>query len=171
MYHKGFSLIEALLTLFIAAIIVSLATPGLQQLIQNLRVETAMWSLLEATQTTRSYAIKANRRATMRANSSWQDGWKIFYDTNHNGELDHNEVVLVSHEAIPEDVRIEANAPVAQYISYLGTGESRWANGRYGGAFQAGTLTICPQKKGKGYQLILARGGRVRKKSLEPGEC
>ncbi|MBU2885212.1 GspH/FimT family protein [Gilvimarinus agarilyticus] len=171
MNHNGFTLIEAIITLLILAILAVLATPIFQRLIQDLRVETTMWSLFEATQITRSYAIKANKRASMSANPTWQQGWQIFYDNNHNGEPDNDETILLSMSDIPEGITIEGNQPVADYISYLGSGESRWATGKRGGGFQAGTLTICPEADGEGYKLILARGGRVRKEKLEPEEC
>ncbi|MDO3384885.1 GspH/FimT family pseudopilin [Gilvimarinus sp. SDUM040013] len=171
MKPKGFTLIEAISTLLVLAILCSLAAPPLQRLLQRLRVETTMWNLIEATQLTRSYAIKANRRASMRANASWEEGWQIFYDDNHNGVLDAGEVALYEAPELHESVRVEGNRPVADYISYLGTGESRWASGRKGGGFQAGTLTVCPKEDGPGYELVLARGGRLRKEKLKPEEC
>ncbi|MDO6748281.1 GspH/FimT family pseudopilin [Gilvimarinus sp. 1_MG-2023] len=171
MSHKGFTLIELLFTLLIITILAALTAPAFLRFIQGLRVQTTMWNLLEATQITRSYAIKANSRASMRANPTWQDGWVIFYDDNHNGQPDSTEKILQSHDKVSDGVNIEGNQPVAQYISYLGSGESRWATGRRGGGFQAGTLTICPDQEGEGYELVLARGGRVRKVELTPEEC
>lgn len=171
MRQHGFTLLELFFALFILAIITSTALPALQRLLQDLRVQTTMWALMEATQVTRSYAIKANKRASMRANPSWQEGWQIFYDDNHNGELDEGEQVLTTHQGLPDDIFIEGNTPVARYVSYLGSGESRWATGTNRGGFQAGTITICPTQEGKGYELILARGGRVRKEDLEAAEC
>lgn len=171
MKSKGFTLLELILTVFVLAILAAIAAPGLQLLLQNIRVQTSMWSLLEATQLTRSYAIKANRRASMRAEAGWSDGWIIFYDDNHNGELDSGETLLHQHNPLAEGIVIEGNMPVANYISYLGTGESRWATGHAKGGFQAGTITICPEDDGEGYELVLARGGRVRKEKLEPDEC
>lgn len=58
---------------------------------------------------------------------------------------------------------IHANRPLQDHVSYIGTGESRRSGGgvRHRGAFQAGTLTVCPAEPGRGYQLVLARGGRT----------
>lgn len=169
--NLGFTYLECVITLTVVAIVAALAAPSFSRLIQDNKVETATHALLEAVKTTRSYAIKGNRRTTLASAPSWEDGWIIFYDDNHNGAIDQNETLLLDSQAIPTHVIVKGNRYVDDYISYLGTGESRWAGGRKGGAFQAGTITICPEKAGEGYELILSRGGRLRKHSIDEKEC
>ncbi|MET0355937.1 MAG: GspH/FimT family protein, partial [Cellvibrio sp.] len=87
-----------------------------------------------------------------------------------NGIRDGDEKTLQQHEKLA-GVQVTANKPVKSYISYIGSGESRNATGTSGGGFQAGTITICPTEKGTGYELILARGGRVRMNEIKTQDC
>ncbi|BFM21647.1 GspH/FimT family pseudopilin [Gilvimarinus japonicus] len=169
--NLGFTYIESIITLTVMAILTALLAPSFTRLIQNHKVESTTLALLEAVQTTRSYAVKSNRRATLASNPSWEDGWVIFYDDDHDGEIDADETLLVDRPAVAEDVAIHGNRFVDDYISYLGSGASRWASGRKGGSFQAGTITVCPENEGEGYELVLSRGGRLRKHSITETEC
>ena len=167
----GFTLVELLTTLSISAILVTIGLPNFTQQIQNSRVKAAMLSLQESLQLTRIQAVSANKRATIVKQQEWDEGWEVFIDENNDGSRDENEKVVVQQEKF-NDVRITGNKFVKNYVSYVGTGESRNANGSGGaGAFQAGTFTICPEMKGAGYELILARGGRVRMKEITEQEC
>ncbi|WP_020207882.1 GspH/FimT family pseudopilin [Gilvimarinus chinensis] len=171
MKPHGFTLIELMATLTITAVLLAIAVPAFERLIRDLRTESTAWAFFDATQAARSYAVKANRRVTMIANPTWNDGWQIFYDENHNGLLDDGEQLLLSHSELHESIQVNGNRPLQDYISYLGTGESRWASGKEEGAFQAGTITICPDDEGPGYALVLSRGGRFRRESLSQEEC
>lgn len=161
----GFTLSELITSLAVAAVLIALTLPSYRTVIRNARVSTAANTLIESIETARSYAVKGNARVSLSTKQNWHDGWHIYYDPNHNGKLDPDEAVLFSVEPLHNTVRVLGNRPVADYISYLGTGESHWASGRDGGAFQAGTISICPVKEGPGYQLVLSRGGRLRKEA------
>jgi type IV fimbrial biogenesis protein FimT len=167
----GFTLIELLITLSLTAILLTIGLPSFSAQIQNSRVKTAMLSLHEALQLTRAQAVSSNSRATIVKQHKWDEGWEVFIDENNNGLRDENENVIIQQEKF-NNVRITGNKFVKNYVSYIGSGESRNANGFVkGGAFQAGTFTICPETKGAGYELILARGGRVRMKEITEQEC
>ena len=167
----GFTLIDLLVTLSILTILLTIGLPSFSKQVQNSRVETAMLSLQEALQLTRIQAVSSNKRATIVKQQEWDEGWEVFVDENNDGLRDENEKVVVQQEKF-NAVRITGNKFVKNYVSYVGTGESRNANGSSGaGAFQAGTFTICPEMKGAGYELVLARGGRVRMKEITEQEC
>ena len=168
----GFTLIELMIALVIAAILLSIAYPAFAGLIQRMRVQTTSYQILEAVQLTRHHAAKANQRANITPKSQdWSQGWEIYLDANHNGERDDDETLLSEGDALNEHVAVDANLPVRRYISFLGTGESRWATQINGGAFQAGTITVCPKDAGRGYELVLSRGGRMRMDPLEATKC
>jgi len=166
----GFTLIELLITLSVAAILLTIGLPSFSAQIQNSRVKTAMLSLQEALQLTRAQAVFSNNRATIVKHHEWGDGWEIFIDENNDGLRGSDENIIQQHEKF-DGVHITGNRPVKNYVSYIGTGESRNARGSDTGAFQAGTFTICPETKGTGYELTLARGGRVRVNEITEQEC
>lgn len=170
MNNNGFTLLELLITLVIITLLVTIGGPSFSTQVQRAKTETTTLSLLEAIELTRTQAVAANTRTTMKARNSWENGWDIFLDSNENGLREEDEKLLASNQGI-ERVSIRANQPVKAYISYIGSGESRLQSSAHRGAFQAGTLSICPEGSGSGYQLILSRGGRVRMQEIDARRC
>lgn len=74
----GFSLIEALVTVAILAILTSLAAPSFNDLIAGQRAGSAASDLHMALIKTRSEATKRNANVTLSPNAGdWQNGWQI----------------------------------------------------------------------------------------------
>lgn len=170
MSARGFTLLELLFTVLILCILLTIGLPSFSSQIQQTKTKTAALELLEATEVARTLAASTNRRAVLRNQKSWNDGWEIFIDSNDNGVRDSSETIVRVHEKI-DDVRISSNTPLKNYISFIGTGESRTSGKNNGGAFQAGTITVCPPKTGGGYKLVLARGGRMRITEIKAVDC
>lgn len=170
MRSNGFTLIDLIITLSVLSILLTVGLPSFSAQIQHARVKTATYSLAEAISLTRAQAVFANNRATIRKQNEWESGWEIFLDKDHDGVRDNDEAIVRQHEKL-KGIRIIANKPVKNYVSYIATGESRNASGTNGGGFQAGTFTVCPTAKGRGFELILARGGRVRIAEINAEKC
>ncbi|MBB5210917.1 GspH/FimT family pseudopilin [Microbulbifer hydrolyticus] len=170
MHARGLTLIELLITVTILGILLAIGVPSFQKQLAASRARTAADTLLQAIQLTRSKAISSNRRATLRKLGHWHSGWEVFYDRDFDGERDPDEPQIVTAGPLT-GVTVSANTPLSNYVSFIGSGESRFAGTLRGGGFQAGTLTICPQNGGDGYQLVLARSGRVRVISVSEEDC
>ena len=166
----GFTLFELLITLLVISLLVTFAVPGFSNQIQSARTRTATLDLLQSANHTRTLAITHKARTIIRHPGEWEQGWDVFIDSNNNGLLDEDEVLLQRREPLT-GVRITGNQPLRHYISYIPTGESRYVGDTYGGAFQAGTLSICPVGSGAGYRLILSRSGRLRMETQTQEEC
>ena len=83
---KGFTLIEVMMAVAIAAILVSLAAPSFVRMLADQRVKAAATDLYTAMSVTRSEAIKHNRNVTLQPKSGgWANGWVI---TNPEGGAD-----------------------------------------------------------------------------------
>ncbi len=173
MPHRGFTLIELLITILILIILVTLAAPGMAGLLRHNRTQVTAHELFQALQLARLEAVRRNDRATIRPlGDSWQEGWVVFADPEHSGRLpDESEFLALGSPK--KGVRVSANRPLRDHVSFLGTGESRRSGGgqNYRGAFLAGTFTVCPEQQGRGYQLVLARGGRVRMERIDTAAC
>ena len=75
---KGFTLIEVMMAVAIAAILVSLAAPSFVRMLADQRVKAAATDLYTAMSVTRSEAIKHNRNVTLQPKSGgWANGWVI----------------------------------------------------------------------------------------------
>ena len=166
----GFTLIDLVVTLSVLGILLAIGLPSFSAQIQKNRVKTATLKLQDSIALTRTTAVFSNSRATMTQQNDWETGWEIFKDTNNNGKRDGDEITLQQHEKLI-GIRVVTNRPIKNYVSYIGSGESRNASGTNSGGFQAGTFTICPTEKGAGFELILSRGGRVRMNEIGAEKC
>lgn len=74
----GFSLIELMITLAIAAVLVMVAIPNYQSFVAGERAKSAAQNLFFAMQLARSEAIKRNAQvAVTEAGNSWAAGWNV----------------------------------------------------------------------------------------------
>jgi len=90
---RGFTLIELMITLVLAAIILTLAVPGFQDIIRNNRAATQANELVTALSLARSEAVKRGARvslcpsadqASCTGGTDWSNGWIVFLDTAAN---------------------------------------------------------------------------------------
>ncbi len=170
MKHKGFTLIELMMTIAIGAIILTLGIPSFMETIRSNRLTTRTNELLTSLNLARSEAIKRSTRITACKSSNgnscvttnaidWSSGWLVFVDQNNNGEYDSaSELLLKTQTNQVSNISMVGNGSVANYISYIATGQSRQVNG----AFQAGTIKVCDDRIGNvGINLVLNNVGRV----------
>ncbi|CAG9184939.1 hypothetical protein LMG23992_05382 [Cupriavidus laharis] len=86
----GFTLIELITTVFIAAILLSIGTPYFGDFILGQRIRTAASDLASSLVYARSEAVKRNTGVTIApATGGWQNGWTVTVGA----------AVLSSHEA------------------------------------------------------------------------
>jgi type IV fimbrial biogenesis protein FimT len=146
--------------------------------VNSIRLTSASNNFLSHMYLARSEAIKRNARvalcksadgATCASSGGWEQGWVVFHDTNNNGLLDAGEPVIARQQALPAALRLTGNQNVAKYVSFEPSGATRTV----GGAFQAGTLTLCRQSvaSNEARQIILNAVGRPRVQRLEIASC
>lgn len=98
---KGFTLLELMITIAIAAILISLAMPSFQGVMRSNRVSTATNELLASLSLARSEAIRNTRGAGICASADgtscgadWNSGWLVWSDTDGDGAVDAGETVV-----------------------------------------------------------------------------
>jgi type IV fimbrial biogenesis protein FimT len=169
----GFSLIELMITLAIAAIVLAAGVPAFGDLVQDNRLATQINELVTDLNLARSEAIKQAAPVTVcKRNSAgtacnnpghWQNGWIVFLDIDRDGVVDDDgdtalcetgeDCVLRVHAPLPAGNTIRYRQ-VNDHITYDTQGFSEGFNG---------TFVFCDNRgytKARGR--IISNPGRIR---------
>ena len=100
--QRGFTLIELLTTLAIAGIGLTVAVPGLQNIVAGSQRSAAINELVSTMHLARSAAITRNEQVTVCPSSTglscddsqWEDGWIYFTDPDQSRQVSDGEVIL-----------------------------------------------------------------------------
>jgi type IV fimbrial biogenesis protein FimT len=101
--QRGFTLIELMVTIAVAAILMMVVVPGMQSLSQRSQQLNAIGDISAMLNRARSEAAARNKPvticvstdgATCSANTTWASGWLMFVDANNNQTWDAGEDVI-----------------------------------------------------------------------------
>jgi type IV fimbrial biogenesis protein FimT len=155
-----------MVALAIASLLLVLAVPGYANWIASYQLRNHAEQLAGSMNLARSEAIKRGYRVNLcptqdgarcAGAAGWSGGWLVYVDIDRNGSLDPGEPVLRVERPSAPGVRVLANQPLADYVSFTGLGQARLLNG----GLQMGTFTVC--RSGQPAQrVVLANSGRVR---------
>lgn len=144
--QRGFTLFELMLTIAVAAVIAGYAAPSFLDTIRANRISTDNNELVSAMALARSEAIKSGIRTTVCTSADqatcagaggWEQGWIVFSDPSGAGTVDGGEVILRVWEPLDGGTTIRAPTAFANYVSFVGTGETR------GDTANLGTFQVC----------------------------
>lgn len=148
--QKGFSLLELVITLAIAAIVIGIAAPSFSSMIQDNRLSSQSLDFISALNLARSEAIKRGTQVTLcKSNDesscttagNWAQGWIVFVDTDgdntRKAAVGSPEIILRVHGPLSGNNTLTGNRNVAQHIAYIPSGRSN----------QVGTLSLCDPRK------------------------
>ena len=159
----GFTLLEVTFTLAAGAILLGIGVPIMGGLIDSNRVAGQINSLRGALALTRSEAIKRNQHVVLcksadgqncTGNSTWEKGWIVYVDANHNNSRDKTESLIL----------VQGELPNGHTLDYHGFGSHNYVVYRPTGITQMnGTFILCaPNSPERSKALILIKTGRVR---------
>jgi type IV fimbrial biogenesis protein FimT len=166
MGHKksilGFSLLELLFALALAAILLTIAVPSFQQLTQKSRLDAWRNELIAALNFTRTEAVKrsafvsicpaANAAATACGTErQWSQGWIVFVDSQNRGQITDQADRLRVREPLPKGTAVQATM---KRVTFAQTGFV---------AVGAGSLSFSPPGCSGGHvlEIQLLQSGRV----------
>ena len=99
---RGFTLVELMITLVIAAILLAVAAPGFRGLIERNRLQSASSNLYATLMRARSEALKRNQNVWVCKGATscdsgtdgvWDGGWLVHMDPNYPTTFDPNNII------------------------------------------------------------------------------
>ncbi|MFM8330223.1 MAG: GspH/FimT family pseudopilin [Candidatus Methylumidiphilus sp.] len=171
----GFTLIELMVTISMMGIVLTFGVPSLTAMLKNSRIITQANNFISTLNYARSEAVKRGVRVTVckinggdftkcDTGGSWNQGWIVFVDGG-NGFVGNpttvtpaSGTILRVHEGFA--TLTVSTSGVANYVSFAPNGTSQTSSG----AFQAGTLTVCPPSPAgsiKGRSIVINAVGRA----------
>jgi type IV fimbrial biogenesis protein FimT len=101
-HSRGFTLIELMVVIIIAAILLTIAVPSFDSLIKRNNVDSLQSKLSSALSTARTEAASRNKIITICSSvnetnctgGAWKDGWIIFEDNNGNGAWEAGDILI-----------------------------------------------------------------------------
>jgi type IV fimbrial biogenesis protein FimT len=163
--ENGFTLIEMMTTLAIAAILMSLAIPALQFFTSNATQTGAINDFVSTVHLARNTAITTNARVTVCASTAgencesvaWDNGWIVFADNNSNQLVDGDETIIATSAAV-DGLTIQSG-DFSRFLMYRPNG--RIMNNSIDG--NAGEFTVCDYRgTGHAKVVIVDLSGRPR---------
>lgn len=116
---SGFTLIEALIVMTIAAILLAIGVPSFRYVTTANRMSSDINGLLGDLQFARAEAIKQGQTVTVCSTTAggntcanvatWQGGWLVFADTGTIGTIDGNDVILRVQKAFTNQEQLQAD--------------------------------------------------------------
>ncbi len=165
-YAKGFTIIELMVTIAIAAILLTVAAPSYTTFIRNSQLSDAVGEFMAATNAARSNAIKQgiNTFLVPTTGTDWSTGWYVFADGNWDGVYTANDPkdVLIMQSPAPNSI-VTVTTPAGNsstiasgYLLFNGSGYPR----QTGGGFGAGRMVMA--NSARTTTVIINSTGRVR---------
>lgn len=164
--NRGFSLTELMVTLVIAAIVMTAAVPSFSHYTQSNRVTAGINDLVTALHFARAEALTQQQRITICKSADgaschtggesgdWSQGWIVFADPDDPGSVNDGEEILRVMGPISGIASYIGNTNVVNRVSFK-------AQGLTDGTM--GTITLC-DSRGASYAaaIIISFGGRIR---------
>ena len=119
---KGFTLIELMVTIAIAAILMVVAVPSLVTYQRNSEMTSFANSLLASINAARGEAMKRGRYAMVVPADGlvWASGWVVFVDVNVTKTYNAaNDVLVTTKEAPPSFLNVSGNGPAGEAAPYI----------------------------------------------------
>lgn len=158
--QNAFTMIELLVTVAIAAILMSIALPGFAELIRNVRASGDVTALTSALSVARSEAVKRNQNVCM-LSADWGLGWEVRIDSNGDGSC--SGLLIRKFEGIANSASLTITPD--EDIIFDGVGRRVGAND-YLIEYRSDATASCNERRDR--NLTIGSSGRTKIEACQP---
>jgi type IV fimbrial biogenesis protein FimT len=160
LHHQGFTLIELMVTLSIAAILMAIAAPSFVEMTRRNRIVTYTNTFMGSLSYARSEAIRRGSPISvchsndgLSCSGSWNDGWIIFVNPNGGSPaaVDTGETVVAAHEGLSSGYTLASDTFTSD-LTFAADGS----------ASNTGTFAVCHDASTTGARAIIVTTLRPR---------
>jgi len=159
--NTGFTLLELVITVALAAIVMAIAVPSMRTFTQNDRLVTNINILIGHMAYARSEAVKRSQQVSVCASNdaatcsgTWSDGWIVYIDANADNSFTAGEEVIRSQQTLEGGNTLTATT-IGTQVTYDNRG--------FVTAASVGSLQLCDSRTGNyGKTVRITTTGRVR---------
>lgn len=165
----GFTLIELMVTVAIAAVLLVVAAPSFVNFQRNSELTSATNSFVAAVNAARGEAMKRGMNAMLvpATDTDWSSGWTVFVDQDRSGGLNTGDTTVVQQPALPSYFSTTGQGTASETPAYIMFDASGYAKTKTAG-FGALTMTIARNDVSDAAhtdqtrRIVIARSGRAR---------
>lgn len=174
--RRGFTLIELIAVLAIAAVMMSVALPDLRQMIRSQQLKAAVNDLFGAIELTRSQAIARGRKVELAAAGGeapdWRSGWVVFVDQDGDRQPGAGEEVIMRHGPLAEGIAVDtafSSQQGAPYLAYNSMGRS--CSDTSSLAARWGTLSMAADRQTRRIKINMLGRARICDPARDGASC
>jgi type IV fimbrial biogenesis protein FimT len=151
---QGFTLLEMLIVVFVAALLFAIGVPSFRSLLADQRASSSINELVASFRLARSEAIKTARSVTVcksddgatcgDAGVEWEQGWIVFVNTTVGtpDTVDAGDLIIRVSPRLPDNFTLRPTGDIDAFLSYRPTGSAGTTAQNMNG-----TLTLCDAKE------------------------
>lgn len=167
--ETGFTLIEVMVTIAIAAILLVVATPSFVSYQRGSELTSAANSFVAGINAARGEAMKRGMNAMVvpATGVDWSSGWTVFVDQDRSGGLNSGDITVVQQPALQRYFSATGQGTASETPAYIMFDASGYAKTKTSG-FGALTMTIArndlsgPARTDQTRRVVIAKSGRAR---------
>jgi type IV fimbrial biogenesis protein FimT len=128
---RGFSLVELVTVLAVAAVVLAVAAPDLREAVRTQQLKAGINDLFAAINLTRAQALARNERVRLAPRDAqgadWTSGWTVYVDRDGDRQPGAGDDIIAVHGPLARGMaaRFSFTSPAPPYyIAYNGAGRS-----------------------------------------------